>query len=119
MRESLGVSHLHAMQCLRWLGRAAIPRWASRTIRRGRSSNRLAFLFFIYLGPFFDGPFLYASVGSRNFTPNLRSGALPIPPKDQKQKNASNHTDKTTHAHEPRYILRAPVHLYYVSSNAF
>jgi hypothetical protein len=30
---------LHAMQCLHWLGRAAIPQWTSLIIRRGRSSD--------------------------------------------------------------------------------
>ncbi len=45
--------------------------------------------------------------------------ALPIPPKDQKQKNASNRIDNNRHAHEPGYIVQAPVHLYYVSTNAF
>src|SRR5262245_24703314 len=39
MQGSPGVSHLPAMQCLRWLGRAAIPRWTFLIIRRGRSSS--------------------------------------------------------------------------------
>jgi hypothetical protein len=46
-------------------------------------------------------------------------GELPNAPKDQQQKNASNHTDKTYRAYEPGYIVQAPVHLYYVSANAF
>jgi len=39
MRGLLGVSHLRAMQCLRWLGRAAIPRWTFLIIRHGRLSS--------------------------------------------------------------------------------
>jgi hypothetical protein len=54
---------------------------------------------------------------------NLRgehgAGALPMPPKDQKQKNASGHTSNRSHAHEAGYISQVPVHLYYVSANAF
>ena len=33
------LSHLHAMQCLQWLGQVATPQWISLTTRRGRSSN--------------------------------------------------------------------------------
>jgi hypothetical protein len=54
---------------------------------------------------------------------NLRSehgaGALPMPPKDQKQKNTSGHTSNRSHAHEAGYISQVPVHLYYVSASAF
>jgi hypothetical protein len=39
MQGSPGASHLHATQCLHWLGRVATPRWTSRIIRRGRSNN--------------------------------------------------------------------------------
>jgi hypothetical protein len=46
-------------------------------------------------------------------------GALPIPPKDQQQKETSDHTDESSRAHEPGYIVQASVHLYYVSANAF
>jgi hypothetical protein len=64
-----------------------------------------------------------ARLGSRISEINLRSehgaGALPMPPKDQKQKNASSHTSNRSHAHEAGYISQVPVHLYYVSANAF
>jgi hypothetical protein len=79
MRESLGVSHLHAMHCLHWLGRAATPQWTSPIIRLGRSGNPRR-VFSVYLGPFFDGPFLCFS-GVEDFPTKFAKGYCAAEPK--------------------------------------
>jgi hypothetical protein len=39
-------------------------------------------------------------------------GALPMPPKDQEQKEAGGHTNERSRAHEAGYVVQAPVRFY-------